>query len=98
MEFDQLLSYLGIPASDLRLKQRIIEALRNLGLAAARALCRKLADEATCKSILGWAYSPTYIILNQMIMWLVNLIKPKTLLVNFLNNQIHFFIWIFFIY
>ena len=25
-------------------------------------------------------------------MWLVNLIKPKTLLVNFLNNQIHFFI------
>ena len=53
MEFDQLLSYLGIPASDLRLKQRIIEALRNLGLAAARALCRKLADEATCKSILG---------------------------------------------
>ena len=25
-------------------------------------------------------------------MWLVNLIKPKTLFVNFLNNQIHFFI------
>ena len=59
MEFDKLLSYLGIPASDLRLKQRIIEALRNLGLAAARALCRKLADEATCKSILGWANCPT---------------------------------------
>ena len=31
-------------------------------------------------------------------MWLVNLMKPKTLLVNFLNNQIHFFFWIFLIY
>ena len=83
MEVDKLFSYLGIPASDPRLRQRIVEALRNLGLAAARALCRKLADEATCKSILGWAYSPTKIILNQIIMWLVNLIKPKTLFLNF---------------
>ena len=82
MEFEKLLSYLGIP-SDPTLVLRISEALRNLGLAAARALCRKLADEATCKSILGWAYSPTKIILNQIIMWLVNLIKPKTLFLNF---------------
>ena len=52
MEFENLLSYLGIP-SDPTLMLRISEALRNLGLAAARAICRKLADEATCKSILG---------------------------------------------
>ena len=58
MEFDKLLSYLGIP-SDPTLVLRISEALRNLGLAAARAICRKLADEATCKSILGWAHCPT---------------------------------------
>ena len=57
MEYEKLLSYLGIRVDDpyfiLRLKERVAQALKTLGLAAARALCRKLADEATCKSILG---------------------------------------------
>ena len=57
MEYQKLLSYLGIYIDDpyfmIRLKERVAKALKTLGLAAARALCRKLADEATCKSILG---------------------------------------------
>ena len=57
MEYEKLLSYLGIHIDDpyfmIRLRKRVAEALKTLGLAAARALCRKLADEATCKSILG---------------------------------------------
>ena len=57
MEYEKLLSYLGIHIDDpyfiIRLRKRVAEALKTLGLTAARALCRKLADEATCKSILG---------------------------------------------
>ena len=57
MEYQKLLSYLGIYIDDpyfmIRLRERVAKALKTLGLAAARALCRKLADEATCKSILG---------------------------------------------